>query len=279
MLGSVVGGLVAAAVLAGGPEPLERLGRFPAAIREASGMVASRRHQGIYWVHGDSGNAPELFAVRRDGQLVRRYLVAVPNIDWEDVATDDAGHLYLADTGNNKLALPLRVIHKLVEPDPTVGPPPDRPLPVLASVHYKFAAGRAFDAEGVVVAGDRALIITKRRDNRPAELYRLDLKAGGTVFLPATPERVAELVGCVEPVTGADLTRDGRTLAVVTNNAVRVYRSADQATWTPLGGSTFDAADVEAIAWDGDDLILASEDRSIYLVPVARWRAGIKAKR
>src|SRR4051794_5227814 len=77
------------------------------AIRETSGIVASRRHPGIYWVHNDSANAPRLFAVRRDGTLVREYAVSVPNIDWEDIATDDDGRLYLGDIGNNDGLLPL----------------------------------------------------------------------------------------------------------------------------------------------------------------------------
>ena len=45
-------------------------------------MVASRKHPGIFWVHNDSGNPPSLFAVRRDGSLVRSYRVEAANVDW-----------------------------------------------------------------------------------------------------------------------------------------------------------------------------------------------------
>src|SRR5262245_64749541 len=103
------------------PATLEPLGKFDARIiPEASGIVRSRRHPGIFWVHNDSGNPPALFAVRRDGSLVREYQVAAPNIDWEDIATDDHGHLYLGDIGNNEGRLPLRTIYRLDEPDPSV---------------------------------------------------------------------------------------------------------------------------------------------------------------
>src|SRR3954465_12348967 len=91
----LLAGLAGAAAL----EPLGRL-RDPA-IREASGLVKSRRHPDLYWVHNDSGNPPCLFAVRRDGTLVRKYTVGVPNVDWEDIAADDRGHLYLGEIGNN----------------------------------------------------------------------------------------------------------------------------------------------------------------------------------
>ena len=114
------------------PAPLEPMGRFDArAIPEASGIVKSRRHPGIFWVHNDSGNAPLLFAVRGDGRIVRRFRLAIPNLDWEDIAIDDQGHLYLGDIGNNTGLLRVRTIYQLDEPDPTIpeGGDRDRPLP------------------------------------------------------------------------------------------------------------------------------------------------------
>ena len=277
---AILGAVLATLIWVGKPEPLERVGRLAApAIREASGMTASRTHPGIYWVHNDSGNAAELFAVRRDGQLVRSYKVAAPNIDWEDIAADDSGHLYLADTGNNRLNLPLRAVHTLVEPDPTAPQPPERLLSVLASNYYQFPGGRRFDAEGMIVAGGQILLITKRRDGQAAELYRLPLAPASSLLRPATPERVGLLPGCVEPVTGASLAPDGQQLAVVTDSSVRVYRSTNMADWTLLGSAAFRAPDVEAITWDGADLILASEDRSVYRLPPERWRAAPRAER
>src|SRR3954447_5690133 len=109
----------------GGPEPIGRLAH--PAIREASGIVQSRRHPGIFWVHNDSGNPPALFAVTREGRLVREYAVAAPNVDWEDIAIDDAGHLYLGEIGNNGGRLPLRAIYQVDEPDPRA--PAAGPLP------------------------------------------------------------------------------------------------------------------------------------------------------
>ncbi len=270
----LVGGLLAVAQVGPAPEPLERVGRLAEpAIREASGMVTSRQYPGIYWVHNDSGNAPELFAVRRDGRLVRSFRVAAPNLDWEDIATDDAGHLYLADTGTNKNPLPVRVIHRIAEPDPTAAPGPADPLPVQVSTYYKFKRREKFDSEGLIVAGRQALLVTKRHDGQPAEIYRVPLDPPAPLIQPATPERVGRLAGCDDPVTGASLARDGQTLAVVTIRSIHVYRSADLVDWMPVSSTPFKAPDVEAITWDGPDLILASEDRSIYRVPAARLRA------
>src|SRR6516225_1863952 len=95
--------VVAVVLLNGEPlRSLEPLGRFDLrAIPEASGIVKSRRHAGIFWVHNDSGNPSTLFAIRRNGSIVQQFKIAAPNIDWEDIAADGDGHLYLGDIGNN----------------------------------------------------------------------------------------------------------------------------------------------------------------------------------
>src|SRR3954447_14306889 len=111
--------LATAAFLPAGP--LERLGRLDhPAIREASGIVASRRHPGVFWVHNDSGHPAALFAVRRDGSLARWYAVSAQTLDWEDIAVDDAGPLSLGDIGNNAGLLPVRTIYQVDEPDPEI---------------------------------------------------------------------------------------------------------------------------------------------------------------
>src|SRR5262245_47557574 len=82
------------------------------ALREASGVVASRRHPGVFWSHNDSDDLPRLFAFRRDGAPVvaagvdpARYrgvsIDGARNIDWEDITSDPDGRLYIGDIGNN----------------------------------------------------------------------------------------------------------------------------------------------------------------------------------
>ena len=259
------------ALAADRPAPLgavERVGRLEhPAIREASGIVASRRHPGIYWVHNDSGNPPAIFAVRRDGSLVREYPVGVPNVDWEDIAADDAGHLYLGEIGNNGGKLPLRAIYRVDEPDPAV--PAEKPLPVTLSTFYRFPAGGRFDAESLVIEGKRALIIAKYLDGREAEVFAVPLDPPASIFGPALPERVATLPGFVEAATGADLSPDGTRLAVCSLGVTRVYGRAGTG-WKLVGQARYDAGQVEAIAWEGADLILANEGRDLFRIAAGR---------
>jgi hypothetical protein len=250
--------------------PLGRLDH--PAIREASGIVQSRRHPGVFWVHNDSGNPPALFAVRRDGSLVREYAVAVPNVDWEDIAIDDAGHLYLGEIGNNGGRLPLRAIYRVDEPDPDR--PAETPLPVTLASYYRFPPQGRFDAEGLYIAEGRAIVISKRLDEGEAELYAIPLDPPSPLLRPALPERIGTVPGFTEPVTGAALSKDGHLLAVCSTEVARVYEKATRGQWTLIGEARYEADGIEAICWDSLDLIIAGEGRGMYCIPEAAWRDG-----
>jgi hypothetical protein len=254
---------------------LERLGRFEdRALREVSGIAQSRRHPGVFWVHNDSGNAPELFAVKRNGALVAGFRVAVPNIDWEDIATDDAGHLYIGEIGNNGGALPLRAIYRVDEPDPFH--PTKEPLRVTLSTFYTFPDKKSrFDAEGLFLLDGKAIVVAKTFDERDAELYAVPLDPPAPFLKPSVPERVGALPGFVKPATGASLSADGRRLAVCSSQGeARVYERAPKNTWRGIGEKVqFKEGGVEAICWDGNDLILASEHGGIFRISDAEWKS------
>jgi hypothetical protein len=277
---SIAWGMVWLGIVAGPLLELERVGRLDdPAIVEASGIVKSRRHPGIFWVHNDSGNPPLLFAVKGDGSLVRSYRVEAANVDWEDISIDDSGHLYLGDIGNNDKRLPVRGIYRLDEPDPTSpAPVVDQPLKPTASSFYGFPAGGRFDAEGLFIDRGKAFIVSKRFDGREAEVFAVRLDPPAPLLRPTLPERVGSLPDCVEPATGASLSPDGKRLAIVTTKAARVYQPGPGGGWSLIATVPFEAKDVEAICWDGLDLILASEDRSVYRIAEGVWRAAPKPK-
>src|SRR5262249_31769808 len=146
-------------------ERLELVGRLDEKrIPEASGIVKSRRHAGIFWVHNDSGNPPLLFAIRSDGRFVREFRLAVPNIDWEDIAIDDQGHLYLGDIGNNTGRIPVRMIYRIDEPDPKS--PSDKPLSASSVTFYALTQDNRFDAESLFYEGGAAYLLAKYLDGR-----------------------------------------------------------------------------------------------------------------
>ena len=87
------------------------------AIVEASGIVASRRNEGVLWVHNDSGDSPpRVFAMSTSGADLGTYnIVGVSAFDWEDLAADDQ-YLYLADIGDNAEIRPNVTVYRVPEP-------------------------------------------------------------------------------------------------------------------------------------------------------------------
>ncbi len=271
--------ILLAIMLAGmASDPPQRVGKLThPAIAEASGVVASRRYPDIFWVHNDSGHPATLFAVRRDGSLVGEFKVAATNLDWEDIAIDDRGHLYIGDIGNNTRALPVRVIYRVDEPDPAV--PTDVPLPVSFASYYRYKKGEVFDAEGLFIENNRAVLVSKNSNKRDADLYAVPLAPPGSLVRPVKAEKISFLPGFTEAATGADLSVDGTLLAVCSIERVRVYSRDGDRGWKLESQVASPPGQVEAICWDGRDLILANEERSVFRIAEKTWREARKKAR
>lgn len=74
--------------------------RLPKDLKEISGWVFANDSTLI--AHNDGGNDPEIFVLNLDGSIRHRVSVSnAENEDWEDIALDQKGHLYIGDFGNN----------------------------------------------------------------------------------------------------------------------------------------------------------------------------------
>jgi hypothetical protein len=253
--------------------PLEPVGRLDVRlVPEASGIVKSRRHSGIFWVHNDSGNPPLLFAIRADGKIVRQFRLDVPNIDWEDIAIDDQGHLYVGDIGNNLGALPVRAIYRIDEPDPAL--PAQRPLAASAVSRYVLPRGNRFDAESLDYDQGNAIVIAKYLDGREAELFSVPFDPTSRLSQSAPPRSIGRLAGFIEPATGSDLDGDRTHLAVCSSTVTRIYRRDDvqKPDWKLIGEVRYPAAPIEGICWDGRDLVLVAEGGAISRIAEKTWR-------
>ncbi len=91
-------------------------------ITEASGIVASRKNPPVLWVHNDSGNAPDVYAINPEGKLLATCHVKGARCrDWEDIAIGpgpDPQHsfLYIGDIGDNGARYPFITVYRLPEP-------------------------------------------------------------------------------------------------------------------------------------------------------------------
>lgn len=248
---------------------LKRIGTLVhPAIAEASGLTPSRQHAGVFWTINDSGNAPHLFAVDRSGKLRAEFRVkGALNLDWEALASDEAGYLYIGDVGNNAVpgGLARRWVYRIKEPNPQQGAGGVQEVALDRVYPYTFPA-KPFDVEGMFVHKDKLYLISKV-PKAPTKLYQLPLDQPGQAVQLV---EVCDLPG-VTLVTDAALSPDGRRLAVCSDSyAAKFELNADE----PLESLKhktprmvrFPAKNIEGCCWDGDDLLLVSEDREIFVL-------------
>ncbi|HEX7095531.1 MAG TPA: hypothetical protein VF183_06595 [Acidimicrobiales bacterium] len=230
--------------------------RLPDELNEVSGIVASRTTPGWYWAVEDSGNRAVLEGFDLAGDAVHEVRVlGVLNVDWEDVAIgpgpDGRDLVWIADTGDNLGFRPSVSLLRFAEPAlDTLEVQPSR-------VEATFEDGPR-DAEALVVATSGVWLFEKT-DTGPSGVYRLDTDA--RVF-----RRVGEVDVRPASITGADLSVDGRVLALRTNRDLRLFRvdDGDVATAvreTPCVVTSLNEVQGESVAFDptGERLVTVGE--------------------
>jgi hypothetical protein len=292
---SLVAGSIYAEPLLGKPSQV-----YMAGINEISGIVKSRRFDDVYWVHNDSGDEARLFALDSSGEIVfpgfltndfhgsfvesgkepwpgHRVGVAA-NIDWEDIAIDDE-MIYVADMGNNGNARRDLGVYVIPEPNPRAveSTRPIRYLPIKYPEQEHYPADQwHFDSESLFVDNGTLYFISKHRQpgqilkfEPGANLYRLDTQYTDRQNALVKIDHHDRLA----VATGADLSPDGRWLAVISYVDLWLFeRPARGDQW--FTGKAFRKSldptqikTMEAIAWeDNDNLVVANEEGEIYRV-------------
>lgn len=229
-------------------------------LRECSGVAPSQASTNVYWMHSD-GRRPVLYAVSRAGQSVREFIVDAPALqDWEDIASDHHGFLYLADTGNNEAVRDRLAVYQFREPDPAKG---GGLLPVTRSWLLRFP-GQPFDCESLFIWQDHGYVIAKLFEDSPAAVYRFPLKPARG---PVTLEFVTRLA-VTSPVTGADLSADGQKLVLTAKNGVYLFNKlggdvAKAGQMTPRF-ARFKDKHIEGCCFAPDGILVTAETRQIY---------------
>ncbi|MGO4220940.1 hypothetical protein AB4Y64_03660 [Lysobacter sp. TAF61] len=241
-------------------------------LDEISGVAASRRHPNVLWMLDDGGNPERLFAVSTGGtRLATLRVEGVTKTDWEDMASfelDGRSYLLIADTGDNGGLRRSLQLHIVEEPSRIE----NARLRPAWSIAFRWPDG-ARDCEAVAVDAPnrRILLISKRR--QPPELFSLPLHPRGTAM--QTAQKLGNLAGVPQAdatalrrnpqrarldsqVTAADISPDGRTLAVMTYRWLLLYPRHANEEWgkTVARAPRFDPLpwlpQAEALAWSAD---------------------------
>lgn len=116
---------IAASALYGTPKKIANL--KDTAVKESSGLVASRQTPGMYWTHNDSGDGPFIYAFDERGRSCGVWkLNGVKARDWEGIAAGpgpdaNRSYLYIGDIGDNGLRRTEIIIYRLPEPVSAAG--------------------------------------------------------------------------------------------------------------------------------------------------------------
>jgi len=181
-------------------------------ISEASGIVASRKYPGVYWVIQDSGNSPTLYAMNEQGVTIAEFpVLGASNRDWEDIAIDDDDNIWIGDFGDNSAVRSSIQLYRIQEPDPRFSASHDVSSEKIECVYPNGAA----DAEGMFSWNGIIYIVQKRSRNAP--VWALP-RNWASLPQPISLEHIGTWTGGVY-VAGADISRDGTRLAFLSTTA------------------------------------------------------------
>ena len=263
---------------------LERVGRIAFhGIDESSAIEKSHQYPDTYWTINDSGGGPRIFAINASGETIKPeglkmyrgiQVQGATNIDWEALAVDDRGNLYIADIGNNSSLRRNLAIYLVSEPDPRLRTrvAVRRKIPFSYPEQRRFPEpDRNFDAEALFWTGGHLYLMTKHWSDSKSALYRFDTLLAGTdnkVSLLAT-------LNFGGMVTAADISDDGSLLAVLTYRHIWLVEVAGREGSLFFGRKyrlPIRAGQCESICFSGDRLLITNEQRDIYAVPLATLR-------
>jgi hypothetical protein len=139
-------------------------------IKESSGVVASRRYTNVYWTHNDGGGPKKqvLYAIDREGDMRASFpVIGVTLHDWEDIAVDDAGHLFIGDIGNNDAKRDTLAVYEIDEPNPQAAAGSISPK---RAWNLRFPQA-PFDCESLFVWKEHGYVISKMFDKARARRF------------------------------------------------------------------------------------------------------------
>jgi len=262
--------------------PIRIESELPDVVQEQSGMIW---HNDLIWVNNDSGGAPELYGYNLNGVLQQTiHLKNATNLDWEALAEDEE-YFYIGDFGNNLGTRKNLKLYKIAKPEFTE----ESVVNVDANaIHFEWADQKEFlpqkhrhnyDCEAFFSYGDSLYFFTKNRGNLQTRMYVMP-KQGREHRLQPKGTFHADLL-----ITGADISSDGKVVALVGYNDFRTYmilfynfKGADffNGKHIRLDLSVLGRAQTEGVVFsDKDDLYIntqaTKQAQSIYRIDWKQW--------
>lgn len=247
---------------------LTYLGKLPSKLSEVSGIVSINKTSA--WVIEDNGNKDHLYAINLEGNLIKELKVEnAKNHDWEDLAKDEEGNLYIGNFGNNANDRKNLSIYKLPNPENETGKKIEAEK---ITFHYpdqkKFPPKKSkliFDCEAFFYKNNFLYLITKNR-TKPytgkAFIYKVPATVGSH-----KAELIGEFTACTDQqfcsITGADISPDGKKVVLLGSGFIWLFTDFSSDDFTKGTIRTIDVkhrTQQESICFvDSNTLLIADE--------------------
>lgn len=205
-------------------------GKFSGAeINEISGIAASYKNKGFYWVHNDSGDLARVFLIDSTGDIKATVtLEHLANRDWEDIASykdpnSGKSYIYLADIGDNYKQFDLKYIYRIEEPAIDTDKNQEIIIGEVQQLTFSYSAGRK-DAETLLVDPLNADIFIISKWENEVDLYTMPSNFNSTDTLVL--DKISSLP--ISIAVGGDISPDGSELIIKTYNKIFYWKRTNQ---------------------------------------------------
>ncbi|MCF8346909.1 MAG: T9SS type A sorting domain-containing protein [Bacteroidales bacterium] len=246
-------------------------------LDEISGMAASVKNPGYYWVHNDSGDEARIFLINTEGEIISTVNIDTDytdNRDWEDIAVgpgpeDGETYIYIGEIGDLNRGYSNKFIFRIVEPEINTGSlnqQMDVQREAVSTIRYDYADGSR-DAEILLIdpLTKDLYIVTKREEHVQIYvlLYPQDYSEEKIILTKSAVTLPFRMTN------GGDISADGREILIKNLDHVFYWKLEE-------GESILDALSRpsrklpykkepqgEAIAWlrDGTGYLTVSEEK------------------
>jgi hypothetical protein len=241
---------------------------LPNDLKEVSGTEIAPKSE-LIWMVNDGGNKPVLFGLNSKGNIIKEIKIRAKNHDWEDLASDDKGTIYIGDFGNNSNKRKnLSII--IVEQNEL-----DEEKAEVDEIAFKYPnqfefppknKNKYFDTEAFFYFKSALYLLTKSRvagNYGKTTLYKIPAKKG-----KYTAEIVAKFESCKERecrITSADISPNGKKVVLLSQKKILIFSDFKDDQFFSGNATTINLryrSQKESITFKDDHTVLITDEKA-----------------